>query len=360
MKHYYIGHYLSNLKDGGQARNLAFKQYFQKNIPGIIIPEVYSKNFVKRIFLSARIFLLFLFSRQNKIFIHQGTMILLFPLKLISNKSFRKVCFSLLQRTAFKNKVIIEVNDLPFEQMTDLDLPINNNYQYFEEQLYSLKNVQLIFASNHMGEYASAKYKIPSTNFEVIINGGHQLAQNPSFNLSAYQHLLSDKSLKYIYAGSLNKGRQIEELIQLFNNRKELLFLIGEWGDWLKDFQLSKNVHYLGKFDEDTGQYIVSLCDVGLIPYDESRFYYNLCYPTKASFYLTAGIPFLSTPTKELQYVFGNNTQIVFLHPFTEWEHFMNNTNRQRIMESKLCVSNEKHRFYWNHLISECKVINDF
>jgi hypothetical protein len=37
----------------------------------------------------------------------------------------------------------------------------------------------------------------------------------------------------------------------------------------------------------------VARCDVGLIPYDDSREYYNIAYPTKLSSYIVAGIPFL-------------------------------------------------------------------
>ena len=199
-----------------------------------------------------------------------------------------------------------------------------------------------------MATYVSRKYNIPNTNYEVIINGANELK-----DLSQMQQLpscLLSPGVKYVYAGSLNKGRQIEDLILLFSDRKELLILLGEWGDWLKDVPTTHNIHYIGKHDEDYAQFLVSKCDVGLIPYDESKFYYNLCYPTKASFYVSAGIPFLSTPLKELINVF-KDLQMAYFIPFSKWAEFINANDQISLQEIKYVVNKNKSKFYWDTII---------
>ena len=280
---------------------------------------------------------------------HQGTFLVLFPLPVLEIPFFYKKIFNLLQWAVQRNNFTIEINDLLYEQAIDLKLPVHKLYSSIQDELYSINNCKYIFSSHQMAHYVSQKYGINNKNFTTIINGSNELKDFP--DISQIPSCLLSSEIKYVYAGSLNKGRQIEDLILLFRGRKELLILVGEWGEWIKDFPTSDNIHYIGKYKEDYALFLVSKCDIGLIPYDETKFYYNLCYPTKASFYISAGIPFLSTPLKELIDVF-KDYKFAYFVPFLKWETFIdNNVYRININEVKSIVNQNKSKFYWQSLL---------
>lgn len=342
-KKYYIGHFLKDFNDGGQSRNNAFRQYFVSN--NTLAPLIYSKKTIIRFGYLLNVLRIIIFSRGNEIFIHQGTFLVIFPLPVLRFNCIRKTVFLLTQRLANRNKVTIEINDLPYEQAKDLELFVDENYKTVQDKLYSINNAKYIFASHEMGKYVKSKFYL---DYNVIINGSNAVQDfSESFVLD---ECFASEKMKYIYAGGLNKGRQIEDLISIFNCREDILILIGEWGEWLKNYNLSKNIYYLGKFEEKYAHYLASKCDIGIIPYDENRFYYNICYPTKASFYITAGIPFLSTPLKELQNVFGQ-TGIAYFVTFKKWESFIENFDKSDLKTVKEKIKKEKSKFYWKELL---------
>ena len=343
-KTYYIGHFSEDFNDGGQSRNKAFMHYYAKR-NALIIP-VYSANPFVRFGFLLNVLKIMLFSKNNIFFIHQGTLIVLFPMLILKYDWIRALVFKLLQYTANRNDVTIEVNDLPYEQAKDLELFVDETYKVFQEKLYALKLAKYVFASHEMGKYINDTFKL---NYEVIINGSNEV--NDFSNSEAIHYCFNSTETKFIYAGGLNKGRQIESLISAFSNRKEVLILIGEWGEWMSDYELSSNIFYLGKFQEDYAHYLTSKCDVGIIPYDESRFYYNICYPTKASFYITAGIPFLSTPLLELKNIFEKSGMVYFV-PFKEWDTFIDSFVASSLIGIKEKIDVEKHNFYWEELLN--------
>lgn len=347
-KKYYIGHTLKKINDGGQSRNKAFRQYFTQKES--LMPPVYNANPLVRFGFLLNVLKIMLFSRNNQIFIHQGTLVVLFPIPIMKYTWIRKLVFILIQHMANRNDVIIEVNDLPYEQAIDLELFVQETYKVFQERLYTLKNAKYIFASNEMGKYVTNKFGLDRLSYEVIINGSNEVKDFS--NSEAMHYCFSSSETKFIYAGGLNKGRQIEALISKFINRKEILILMGEWGEWLDDYNVSDNIFYLGKFDEDYAHYLTSKCDIGIIPYDESRFYYNMCYPTKASFYITAGIPFLSTPLLELKNIFEPSCMAYFV-AFEEWEGFIQNFGKSSLLFSKKQVFNQKYKFHWKTLFAQ-------
>jgi glycosyltransferase involved in cell wall biosynthesis len=344
-KIYYIGHFVEKFHDGGQSRNKAFLKAFQSLNARLIL--VYNSSFIVRCFLWIQTLWILFFSKRNKIFIHQGSIIILFPISILKYSFFRKAVIKLLSHTAYNNELIIEVNDLPYEQAIDLELRVNITELYMQNELYSIKNAKYIFASYEMAKYVNNKINI---DYKVIINGANPLKEFASdFNL-ILNNFFESNEVKYIYVGGLNKGRQIESLISIFIGRKEHLVLIGEMGDWLLNYQLSNNIHYLGSFSEDYAHYLTSLCDVGLIPYEEKRLYYNLCYPTKASFYITAGIPFLSTPLRELRNHFEKSETCYFVS-FKDWRSFINNISEFNIKKKKQMIISLRANYYWDFLI---------
>ncbi|MBG6187869.1 hypothetical protein [Flavobacterium sp. CAN_S2] len=342
---YYIGHSSEGFNDGGQSRNKAFATYFIQK--GAVIVPVYSTNHFVRFGFLLAVLKIMLFSKNNTFFIHQGTLLVLFPLPLLGFNLIRKVVFGILQHTSKRNDVTIEVNDLPYEQAKDLELPVSEISKVFQDKLYALQNVKYVFASHEMGKYINETFPL---QYEVIINGSNAVHTN--FDSEELPACFSSAETKFIYAGGLNKGRQIEALLSHFNNRKEILILIGEWGEWLSDYKLPDNVFYLGKFKEDYAHYLTAKCDVGIIPYEASRFYYNVCYPTKASFYIAAGIPFLSTPLLELKNIF-EKTGMVYFVPFADWGRFIDDFDSTGLQDIKEKIAVEKHNFYWDALLSQ-------
>lgn len=347
---YYITYLSDEINEGGMARNLAFSNKVRNFEARRLNMYLYRNNIIKRTWKGIN-FLFFLLCKKSKtIIVHQSAITLLFP--LLTKELSRKIFKLILKRISSKNKLIIEVNDLPYEQAIDLDLPVLESMLKLEDILYSIPNCHYIFASTEMSKYVIEKYRINHGHSKVVINGGPVLLRAKSFLES--QNWINSDSTKYVYAGSLNKGRQIERIIEVFlKNPDSILVLIGIWGEWLNEIDLPQNIIYLGDFDEITAQTIVSVCDLGIIPYDEEKFYYNLCYPTKASFYITAGIPFLSTPLKELMNVFESE-DMAFFEEFNNWKDFVRNFDKSILMRKRVKVKNGISKFYWDNLIDNC------
>lgn len=351
-KNYYIYYLSESVQEGGMARNKAFYEKFLSL--NTITLNVYSKNSIVRFWVTLRVICTLLFLRGRTVFIHQGTLLFIFPVFFMRTKFLRKISFYLLGKVSKKNKFIIEVNDLIYEQSIDLELEVDEIFRVLQQYIYTIKNCNYIFASNEMESYVCSKYSILPKHSKVIINGAPQVRDYSStFKNEAWMN--SDKS-KFVYAGSLNKGRQIEELLLAFSGEdNNLLIILGNDGEWLNTIKLPKNILYLGNFEEHEAHYIVSKCDIGIIPYNADKFYYNLCFPTKVSFYLTAGLPILSTPLKELQNIFKNEEMILFV-PFVKWKSVLNNFDKNKMLKMKQVVTVSKESYYWTSLLDEIEL----
>ncbi|UUW09498.1 hypothetical protein NLG42_01560 [Flavobacterium plurextorum] len=348
---YYFAYLTDKVYEGGMARNYAFFIRFKSITKNIY--HVYNKNKIRRVLFFFRAVLLMTFAREKKIFLHQGSILILFPISLFGYKLFRKVFFVFLKYVSKKNKLFIEVNDLPHEQAIDLQLEVKKEYIIFEDLIYSLKDTNYIFASNFMRDFVCSKYKIDLSFTQVLINGGPRLIAE---NAMIHDVFKQTNKIKIIYAGSLNEGRNIRDLISLFEKKNDLfLILIGTDGNWLKDCSLSDNIFYLGNFEEHEAHRIASLCDIGLLPYDNTKFYYNLCYPTKVSFYITAGIPVLSTPLKELQNVFKDSKSIEFVI-FNEWKNYLDGIDDFKLEVMRDAAESQATDFQWATLLDSLEL----
>jgi hypothetical protein len=251
------------------------------------------------------------------------------------------------------NKFYIDVADLPMEQAIDLELPIPEYLREIEPFIFNDKSIYF-FASNSMRNYSIKKYHLSNNHTHVWINGGH----------SVNKELISDgisidiDKINYVYAGTLNKGRQIEFMIKFFSeiNDKNLI-LMGSDGEWINELNLPKNITYLGALEEKHAHYIVSLCDIGLIPYDSQRPYYNIAYPTKLSFYITAGISFLSTNVQEVKDI-NNKYSIGYIKDIESWDLFIKSLSKSEILKKKENVINIKHKFLWSNIINKDLILN--
>jgi len=311
--------------------------------------NIYSKNIVKRFWFAVKTISILYFIKNRSILIHQASLWILFPVFFMKANFFQKFVFHLLEKVSINNKLIIEVNDLVYEQSIDLELVVDDFFSFLQDKLYSIKGCNYIFASHEMKNYTSKKYNILCKYSSVIINGAPELKDH-SIVYNDEKWMESDKK-KFVYAGSLNKGRQIENLLTIFSEDEDnLLVVLGNEGEWLNETNLPNNIIYLGNFEEGIAHYIVSRCDVGIIPYNESRFYYNLCFPTKVSFYITAGLPVLCTPLKELQNVFYNDNVILF-NPFCNWKNIIKNIDKEQIVKMKKSANLMKKSYQWDFIL---------
>ena len=339
----YITNITANINEGGMARNNAFWNHFKK-LKNYSCINVYERNLIFRIFRIIKTSILLLTTRNKVVFIHQNTILYLYPVRLLNHYLFGKVLQRILHRIARLNRLIIEINDLPYEQSKDLGLVNKKEYKKLQRIIFSTEQAELIFASKGLRDYALCYYRFKSKKTAIVVNGAPMLNKSERIK-PEFQWQSSDK-INCIYTGTLNKGRDIEQLIRTFqNNQQANLILIGNSGEWINSLALSDNIYFEGSFNESDAQKITSLCDLGLIPYNTNKLYYNLCFPTKVSFYLESGIKVVSTPLKELCDRFIDSDFIIF----SEFNNWKNEINKLKKADCRLHDYN--HEFSWNKLL---------
>lgn len=335
------------IKEGGYSRNYALMNWLKRNCSDLRI-LILSDNKIHRY-----IQVLFtLMKRKGKTIIFQYPTI---GVPLFSNNIIKqwivRIFFYLIRNPVLGSRVIMDVSDLKYEQSIDLEVNRElRNLEVDEARLFGLDNVLFIFASYSMRKYACDKYSIPYENTDVCINGGEPLIKR-DIDIS----MINKEKINFIYAGTLNKGRQIESLIKVFPDSSNIhLYLMGSNGDWIITKQ--KNITYLGSYEELDAHFFASNCDVGLIPYDNDRLYYNIAYPTKLSFYITAGIPYLSTPVIEVE---RENKKINggWLLPITEWGKIFLGTSKDDIKLKKKNIAKNMTNYMWDTIFDNNKFI---
>ncbi|PZX40647.1 hypothetical protein LY56_02530 [Roseinatronobacter thiooxidans] len=280
--------------EGGSVRNAAIATLIRKD--GVDQTILAKRPIPYRFLNLLHVLFRLLCWKGEIIFLHYGVLYSLFGARVLALYPVRKFVCALLRHTATRNQVFLEVNDLPYEQAIDLELG-KNNLHNFDRLLFSIKELRFIFASVEMKKYACNLYDINDGHAFHLVNGAWPVAIPPS--VDTYRE---ENCLNLVYAGTLNEGRQIEKMISVISATPHKLFLLGENGDWIIDrFGEQERISYLGSLSEAEAAKFIETCDLGLIPYDDERLYYNLCFPTKASSYIAGGIPFLSTRLIELR-----------------------------------------------------------
>lgn len=338
--------------EGGASRDYAFNMWIKtKNIKSIVLVRNKVKNLMKIIHL-------LIFTRGKKIIFQYPRIGIPVYNNSLIGKLISKTFLLALKISCKNNTLIFDISDIKYEQLKDLNINLNNIEQIkkFENQFFNLP-LKFIFASYSMKEYISEKFNISNLNAEVCINGGLIKAEDSE---DKGEKDVNDNNLKFVYAGTLNKGRQIEDIISIFTrNPQNILILMGTDGEWIEYLNLAENIKYLGALREDEAHRLVAKCDVGLIPYDESKLYYNIAYPTKLSFYITAEIAFISTPVKEVKFI-KDKFNIGYIAPIDEWENLINKINKTDVLEQQYKVKKVKDEFYWNNIFEKSKFIKNY
>ncbi len=344
----YIGHLLIHTQEGGMARNHAFYLHACKS--GYEIHNLYNQNIFKRLYNVVKFAVHSLTWRKRTIFIHLGTLFLVFPKQLLEYSFFFRLFSFWYYYVSKNNKLFIEINDLPYEQALDLGLTLNKFLPEFQKVVFAetLKN-SYVFAASKMRDYVVDQYNINKARTQVIINGA------PMQNLPGCKNDFKKydaSKIKFVYAGTLNKGRGIEELLSIFEDTRHYLFLLGEQGDWIP---VTSNIIYLGSYSETDALALVSQCDIGVVHYAEEKLYYNICYPTKYSFYIAAGLPILSTNLTEAKAQLAQY-DFTYFRSLTDWPEFISTLQKEQLDSKKVIVAKVKALFSWEAISQKLRL----
>lgn len=334
--------------DGGYARNMAWDRWLRIHVANL--REVRLKK--GKIFHNLQVYRALLFNRGKTIFLQYPQVgVPLFYTNLLE-KMLSGFFFRCLTCAVKRNQVVFDICDLKYEQAIDLGYREEVQKYPFEEVEKKLLSAgaNYIFASGAMREYACKKYGISMEKTDVCINGGPSGTENCEVPL-----VPDSEKINYVYAGTLDKGRQIEEMIDGFpEDEKYHFYLLGPSGQWIQNKK--RNITVLGPVEEKSAHHFVSLCDVGFIPYDETRLYYQLAYPTKLSFYLTAGIAFISTPVAEVKAV-NERTGAGWLASVSEWGDLIRELSGDGIRQKKTAAKEHGARFGWEKILDQNRFI---
>ncbi len=342
--------------EGGMSRNLAIRKYLVEKMN--YKPVEISGNST----LSAlQVILFFISHRNSQIFIMYPTRFFLMGGNNKANRKLGDIAVKSFCRASMKNTIILDVSDIKYEQFIDLEIPCPD-LKLIEDRERAVfgASASFVFASSSMKEFAILKYKIKEDCCDICINGGMIFDKELHSDVLSFKDEISDKFINCVYAGTLNKGRMIDKMLDCFSNLSSArLYLMGPMGEWIEEYLTSNHIHnvfYLGAKDEKIAHQIVSCCDLGLIPYDESRLYYNIAYPTKLSFYITAGIPYLATPVKEVKMI--DEKGMGFVGTITEWDSIIMNLCRDDIISVKANVERNCNEFTWDYNLHNSILMN--
>lgn len=334
--------------EGGTARNEAIIKYLRKHVS--LYKEV--KLNKSRISNALSVFKLLIKEKNETLFFFYPTVGVPLSKNNLIGRILQSLFFKLVKRALMTNRIIFDICDLKYEQAIDLEIDQErlNDLKKCEYKLFTLE-AEYIFASESMMNYAMKKYGMDRKSSSVLKNGGCKLS---NYDIS---FLPNEDKINVVYAGTLNKGRSIEKMIDELSHIDYIdLYLLGSNGDWINKYSHSDNIKYMGQYEENKAHYIVSKCDIGLIPYKSDRLYYNLAYPTKLAFYVTAGITFLSTPVDEVKNV-HEKYSIGFIEEIDRWDNTLKSVTKQQIEIEKRKVKKQTQEFEWNTICRMNKTI---
>ena len=346
-----------SVTEGGMSRYMAMRNYLINNLN--YKPISISGN---RTISAIQVIVFFLLHRNTRIFIMYPTNFFVMGSNSRVNRFLGDLAVKTFQIASKHNMMVVDVADLKYEQFIDLEIPCDNLelVRRREKKLFD-SSAGFIFASASMRDYAVRKYYLALSRCDVCNNGGREQSSNPAVDISEIANHMSSKTINCVYAGTMNKGRMIDKMIDSFKETPSArLYLMGPMGEWVEEYLANNeiyNVYYLGEKDEETAHRIVCICDLGLIPYDENRLYYNIAYPTKLSFYLTAGIPYLATPVKEVEMLHNENIGITGI--ISEWSTIINNLTEDQIFNMKREIETKQEQYTWDYLLKRCRMINE-
>ena len=167
---------------------------------------------------------------------------------------------------------------------------------------YCLKNASSIVSISHSFlNWSLNKGNISKSKFHKYFLFTKQIETKKFFNLKEKKFkFLKEKKrfIKVIYCGSISKRHDFETFFHAlkFTNNKKIITLVcgkGLYFDELKyKYRQNKNLFFLGWMNNKNLNYLLSICDYGLLPYHSMDF--EMSYPNKLSEYLSNNLKILS------------------------------------------------------------------
>jgi hypothetical protein len=206
--------------------------------------------------------------------------------------------FALWLRSASRRlgfRVVVDVMDLPSAQFEDLGYNLQmraSTLRRFERLI--LRGADWLWVcSESIGRLIGEDYGVERDRIVTALNGYHVTVAPRSRSTKG--------SIRFAYAGSMNREREVEPLIAAFlasDLEQCELHLCGPFGDWIPETYTNQRVIYHGSLSDAEAAEALSDCHMGLIPYPEKG-YYHLAFATKLAFYLGLGIPVLCSMARE-------------------------------------------------------------
>ena len=88
------------------------------------------------------------------------------------------------------------------------------------------------------------------------------------------------------------------------------------------------------------------------MPYDETTLNNSIIYPIKMSFYITAGITFISTEMNEIVRL-NKNYNIGFTENINNWHNIIANMDKEKVQVENEKVRAVKKEFEWEEIFNK-------
>lgn len=269
----------------------------------------------------------------------------------LPRRLLREAFLLALRRAAARNRVLVDVSDLPVEQAESLGLELPRDeaqaFREFEASLAELP-VETVFAAEAMARYAQRARGLDPARGRIALNGAPRASVR-----SAEAGERTPATLRLVYAGTLRRGCGLEELLDAFAavRRPAQLVLLGSDGEWLRG-ALDERVRLVGGREEAEAHRLAGACHLGLVPYDPSLPYLRLVYPIKASFYWSAGLPVLSTPLPEVEARIASGAAGRCL-PLSEWPAWIDALGAEELAALEAQARARAADFTWERTLAD-------
>lgn len=166
------------------------------------------------------------------------------------------------------------------QQIQKFDMVFTNTKLMFSLMKQITSKIKLI-SSGYYENQPKTKHPLPKISKSIIFSGGisvridYRLIQKLATLLPDYQ---------FFFIGDVYLQKHY------FLRRDKVCLRL--WNQLLK----LPNIHYLGAFLPAESVRLLSLFEIGIIPYDTSDVMNYHCHPIKLYEYLVAGLPVISTP----------------------------------------------------------------
>ena len=172
-----------------------------------------------------------------------------------------------------------------------------------KEKKFIKKADEILVVNDSIAQWYINKYNVSNvTVIKNVVNiSKSNKLQEPDYLRNRFK--IKSEEIIFIYIGSLQKGRGIELLLDVFSSSCHQLVIMG-FGELenrvIKKTESAKNIHFHPAVSREDLIPITSTADVGLVLIENTCLSYYLCLPNKLYEYLYAGIPIISSNFPEM------------------------------------------------------------